>query len=305
LQERQLGVTAEYQDFQLNQQQVALNLRAAAQFGGTMVNPYSGDSMETRGSFEIVRELRQLGRQWEDFSQDFGQQQRALSGQQFMENWQARMGRLPIQFQRQREDLSFQGNQQAIQFGWQMEDIQEQLRFATGRDRRRLLRQQERSTIMFGMNQGRLDTLGERVNQNEQWANEDMERSRRHFEERMALQDNYQAQYRMYIEERRRLEDELQGIQEFQARFNIDAANEQLARQREMQAELRAINEAYRLINQALENAAAQGQGVANMFTWVVAQVDEGGPVQAAFDDLFSDIQDSINNINTNLSIIP
>lgn len=296
LQERQLGVTAGYQDFQLEQRQMSIDMQGAAQFGGTMTG-YGGKSMDTRGSFAIVRELRQLGRQWEDFSQDYGEQQRALSGQQFMENWQVRMGRMPTQFARQREDLAFQGNQQAIQFGWQMEDSQEQLRFATGRDRRRILRQQERSTIMFGMNQGRLDTMGGRVDENERWANEDMERSRRHFEERQALQDTYQGQYRAYIEERRVLEDELQNIQEFQARFNIDSANEQLAKQREMQTELRAINEAYRLMNVTLEDSAAEGQSIANMFAYVVGQVNEGGTLQGAFDSLFSRIQDGLDDI--------
>ncbi|MHC4542914.1 MAG: hypothetical protein ACYSYL_00105 [Planctomycetota bacterium] len=303
LRQMQLGITNEYQDFQMRQSQERLDLSAVSQFGGSFTSPYSGETLDTRGTFAIQEELRNLSRIWEDFTSDYQDQQRALNYSQFMENWGVRAERMPTQFQWQREDLAFQGQQQSIQFGWQMEDIQENLRFATGRDRRRLLRQQERAAIQFGMGQGRLETQGERVDVREGWAQEDLERERRHFEERFALQDTYQDQFRRFTDERRRLEDELQGIREFNARFSIDAATENLQRQKEMQAQLRAISEVYNAINQQLQNAGAQQQQLVSTVNWFMGQFNTTGGVRGAWDGFINHVQSTLAAAGSSLAV--
>lgn len=295
----QTELTQGYEDFQARQAQERLDLQEVSQFGGTFTSPYGGGTLETRGTFEIQKELRNLSRIWEDFTSDYNEQNRALQQRQFMENWQVRAERLPQRFEWQRADLAFQGQQQSIQFGWQMEDIQENLRFATGRDRRRLLRQQERAAITFGMGQGRLEEMGERVDTSERWAKEDLDRERRHFEERMGLQDSYQQRYRQYIDERRKLEDELQMVHEFSARFSIDAAQENLTRQQELQEELRAIQEQYKALNEELENSAAQQASILKVIQMLVAQVDRDGPLETAWDGLISHMITSLAAVRT------
>jgi hypothetical protein len=265
-----------FQDFQMRQARERLDLSATAQFGGTFESPYGGGTLQTRGTFAIQAELRNLSRIWEDFTSDYGQQQRELSYRQTMENIAVREARLPIQFGRQREDLAFQGQQASINFGWQMEDVRENLRFATGRDRRRLLRQQERAAISFGMGQGRLETMGERVDENERWAQEDSERQRRHAGERRALENTFHDEYRRYVQERRRLEDELQQIREFQARFNIDAQTELIEQQR-------VIQEQYQAIAQNLEDIAGQQANWVNMIQWLAGQADDDGDLHQSF----------------------
>jgi hypothetical protein len=81
--------------------------------------------------------------------------------------------------------LAFRGNQSSLQYGWNMEDIQEQMRYATGRDRRQLMKQQERSTISYAMNMGQLDTEKDRLDERKQWAEEDHNRQKTYFEERV------------------------------------------------------------------------------------------------------------------------
>jgi hypothetical protein len=82
-------------------------------------------------------------------------------------------GRGQQQFGWQAEDLAFRGAQQSLGFGWQMEDIEEGMRYATGRQRRRMMRQRERATIQFGMGMGQLEREDERLQQRRQWADED------------------------------------------------------------------------------------------------------------------------------------
>lgn len=72
-----------------------------------------------------------------------------------------------------------------MQYGWQMEDIGEQLRYSTGRERRQLMKQRERATIQFGMTQGQLGEQGERLDQRRGWAKEDHDRERAFFEQRI------------------------------------------------------------------------------------------------------------------------
>ncbi len=251
LQREQLGLQYEYKDFQFAQAERKQQWGEVSQFGGNF------EGFETRGSFAIQRELRNLGRIWEDFTQQYQQQQRQLQFSQFMENWQVKAERTPVQFGWQREDLAFQGAQQTLQYAWGQEDIQEKMRYATGRERRALMKQQDRQTIQYAMGMGRLETQGERLDVREQWAKEDLEREKRQFLERFKLQDEYQSRYRSYIEQRRALENELQDIREHGARLNIDMAREQLDMQKQLEEKTRAINAVQMAVNQSLENAVA------------------------------------------------
>jgi hypothetical protein len=121
------------------------------------------------------RGLIQLGWQEQDLRTGFGRQQ--------------------TQFGWQQEDLAYQGSRTALSFGWQMEDIQENMRYATGRDRRRLAKQAERTTIGFAMDMGRLDTEDDRLQQRRQWAQEDFDKELERIEvRRQWLEDDYERE---------------------------------------------------------------------------------------------------------------
>jgi len=266
-QARQTTLQRGYEDFQVSQQERRLGWSKVSQFGGSF------EGFNTRGSFAIERELRNLSRIWEDFTTDYQEQNKQIQYRQFMENWQVKAERMPVQFQWQREDLAFQGAQASMQYGWGQEDIQERLRYATGRERRQLLRQQERSTISYAMQMGRLETQEGRLDTRQQWAQEDLEREKRHFLERFRLQDEYQNRYKLYIERRRELEDELQEIREFGARLNIDMQSEAIEKQKELQEHMRAIQDAQIAVSTYMENNVAMTQKWAQEITQAMSSL--------------------------------
>ena len=80
------------------------------------------------------------------------------------------------QFGWQGEDLQRQRQQSNMQFGWQMEDFDENIRFASGRQRKSMMRQRERTTIMHGMQESTFDTEEGRLETRTAWAEEDFAR---------------------------------------------------------------------------------------------------------------------------------
>jgi hypothetical protein len=144
------------------------------------------------------------------------------------------------------------------------------------------------------MGQGRLETLGGRIDVSQQWAEEDLARQRRHYEERFALGDEFQAKQREYIEERRMLEDELQLIREFNAQYAIQAAEEDLQFKIQINEELKALNAWYVAVNQSLQEA---GGHLANMITtvnWLASTFEEGGDAYEAWRGFVSYIVSSL-----------
>lgn len=276
LQAQQQTLQNQNQQFQMDQRGRALQWSRVSQLGGTFEEPGVGE-ITTRGSLAITKELRGLGRLWEDFTSTYNERSREVSRSQFLENWDVQAGRMPQQFGWQREDLAAQGAQASMQYGWSMEDAQEAMRFATGRDRRKIQRQMERQTIGFGTQMGRLETQGERVDTREQWAREDLDRQRRQFLERNSLQDEYQSRYRSHMESRRSLEDEMHAIQEFNAKFSLEQAEEAFAWQVEYQEQMKAINATMTLYSQSLENANAQMGQVVQMIQFIYANMAVGG----------------------------
>ena len=83
-----------------------------------------------------------------------------------------------------REQLSFQGNKLALNFGWQMDDLEESMRYSTGRDRRKIARQMERGTIEYGMGVSQLDTEKKHLEQRAKWAEEDFAKEQGRIEQK-------------------------------------------------------------------------------------------------------------------------
>lgn len=283
IQAEQRELQEQYQDWQFGERGRALQMQRVSQFGGTF------EGFQTRGSFAIQRELRNLGTMWEEWMMDWREASHDLQRQQFMENWQVRAERMPTQFQWQREDLAFRGAQQTMQYGWGQEDIQERLRYATGRERRGLMRQQQRQTVQYAMGMGQLETQEERLGIREQWAREDLEREKRHFLERWNMQDEYNQHYRSNWEQRKALQEELQRISEQNAMFSLEQAEARLQKDIELAENLRALQDQYLAITTHMENIAAAAQVFVNtlgpaLATWVstVQQVGaRGGQYQS------------------------
>ena len=70
-----------------------------------------------------------------------------------------------------REDWQYQDTTRELNFGWSLEDINENIRYASGRQRRDLIRQRDRMTVSHNLDEQQVDKTRER--QEETWARED------------------------------------------------------------------------------------------------------------------------------------
>ena len=70
-----------------------------------------------------------------------------------------------------RQDWQFQDTQNAMQFGWSMEDVNEQIRYSSGRQRRDLIRQRDRMTASHNLQEEQTDT--QRSRQEQLWARQE------------------------------------------------------------------------------------------------------------------------------------
>jgi hypothetical protein len=252
--QQQLGF--DNQAFGLNQQRQSFGLGEALRTGeglGALLGP----QFEGMGQRHFYEQERSLTNRSVDLNVQRQDQYRDLNYRQFMENWSANGERMQTQYQWQsgdmerqrstslmqrgwqREEWSFNEGTRDMQQGWQMEDFQENIRFATGRDRRLLMRQRDRSAIMYGRQvatdergQSQQETLWSkederyeeekrRLEQRKEWDEESQERQRRHYEERMGLDEDFFQLQLTIDEERRKLQD--QQFELSQARGDLEA----------------------------------------------------------------------------------
>lgn len=186
------GVTLEKSNTVLD----ALGKRLGVNTAGGLGQWQQQDLSRLLGREQSRYALEQEGRQQELQGQDL---QRSL--RQFMESfglnqrqfqYQTGFQRKQIQFERemqltergwQAQDLSLQRDQLEIGFAWQQEDFDRGIRYSRGREKRDLMRQQQRSVIQYAMqmtNQQRQET---RFGTRNEWADELYKRTKENFEQ--------------------------------------------------------------------------------------------------------------------------
>ena len=108
------------------------------------------------------------------------EKQMQLGWNKFLTQWQWGLEDINRNFERGQvksgwaeAGLNLQVNQQQLQYGWQNEDIEEALRYATGRDRRKLLKQQERGAISYSLSMVGADLQREQIETQRGWSEED------------------------------------------------------------------------------------------------------------------------------------
>ncbi|MFM8323156.1 MAG: hypothetical protein ACKOC5_19770, partial [Chloroflexota bacterium] len=117
-------------------------------------------------------------RQRLEVNREFGERQESLSwermtkGQEY-QRWERAFNYQTGLMQRgwAREDWDFQDTTRGLNRAWDAEDLNEAIRFSTGRERRKLLRQRDRQTISNNLEDEQIDTQRER--QEQLWGRED------------------------------------------------------------------------------------------------------------------------------------
>lgn len=179
-------------------------LAALAQlFQSQGMNLQTGNGM---GLWQVQDAQIMLQRQQQQYGSDTQGQRLSLSNQQWNESFalnqqqfnlstayqrsEMNIGRSQQQTQEswQAEDLGLSRNKMELNFGWQMEDFDRNIRFARGRDRQNLMREQERATIMHGLDETGQDNQEERFETQKQWNKEEFDRKKSYFEQSKALQ---------------------------------------------------------------------------------------------------------------------
>jgi len=312
------------QGYQRTQQLTSMGAQYAYTTGRMPGWAPEGTPQIGRGTWAIQDEQVALAYQHQMTGFGFQREQLDMQDRQFYENWGLQSQRMGVQtawarqdmgrnFQRQmtqldwsEEDLAFQGAQTSLHYAWGQEDLQEQMRYATGRQRRALMKQQGRATIDYATSMGRLDTQDDRLDQRREWAEEDFQRERGRFEQRTQWS-------RQSLEQQRRNHEEQMGLsrrrlQESQRYYedNFALQEEQRANSREyweftIQKQIDAIEHAKGLQEQ-LQTVQDLMTGLAEaqqeQTTWFASQFDPSGPLVNNWQGFVNVMLSSINQMS-------
>lgn len=245
---------------------------------------------QTRAQWGIQDQMQGLSRQHTRAGFGFQWEQLGMQDERFYENLGRRWGRTQVQgrwgsedrerqygrqmqgFQWQREDLTFGAEGASLQQAWGSEDIEEQLRYATGRQRRTLMKQRDRQNIQYARQMGQMETQEGRIDVREDWAKEDLERgrerhrlsmewkredieqSRRYHEEDMDLAKRRLQENESYFENNAELQDKQKDLSRSYWEDMQDWQLESIKHQKTFREEMEAAQDA----QLALSRAATQ-----------------------------------------------
>ncbi|MFA5379491.1 MAG: hypothetical protein WC455_27285, partial [Dehalococcoidia bacterium] len=197
-QQMQLGRQWQLQGFEWQQQDMATNrARSLVQRG------WQATDLDTGFGRANVR----FDWQEQDLLRQKAQTQRGNEYNLWNMGWQQRV--TGMQRGWQEEDWEWGSQQRQQSYGWSLEDINESIRFASGRQRKQLLKQRERMTITQAQGEERADTEEERAR--EMWRMEDerFQKQMERFDEERALEDeNWQIQFERLQTQRQWTEDD-------------------------------------------------------------------------------------------------
>lgn len=234
--------------------------------GGNGMGKWQIDDAMTRISRE--QQQYQYNRQGQEL--DFADKNKELQISQYMEkfdmgwNWmlkQNKYQRREMNIGRQisltqrgwaQSDMQMERARGELEFGWQQQDFDRNIRYARGRQKIDLMREKDRSTVRFSLDQNQRDKQEDRFAEEAKWQDERFKREKEHFKEtvkhnkeemqmdkrhflaRMALEEERMARQRQdhelegqWMQEKWALEDQRRLIdrQEAQINYNYQMAS--------------------------------------------------------------------------------
>lgn len=197
------------------------------------------------------------------------EQQFEMGGRQWEENrGLSRRGQL-AQRQWTLQDRTMEDTTSALQWQWQQEDFEENVRFMTGRERMQAERGMERKTIMRGL--GETQRERERSRQEEMWAlqDEQFNLQREHYEENRELIEENMKKQREYYDEGKKLQDEMIEAQRAYQMAQLGLQQQQIELQEKYTTDMNELEDVQRLIKE-------HGQGITAEFnSWVAMNLPE------------------------------
>lgn len=196
---------------------------------------------------------QQLGIQQQQFQVAGSQfqQQQALTQQQFTASegyQQASMNmdysQSSTQAQWGLQDLSYSRSVMDVQFGWQQQDYQRDIRYARGMDKRNLMRDQQRSTVMYAMEAGHEDTEVQRQQTEINWLNQRYALNETYFNTNKSLQQEQITMNATFFNQNRTFQQE-----------QINLAQQDYQKQQSWLLQSRALEDQNRLLTKEFEDA--------------------------------------------------
>ena len=138
----------------------------------------------------------------------------------------------------QRADLAYQQDVAGLQYGWGQEDYTRSIRFATGRERQQLKREQGRSQVMYSMEEGQRGRERQRFETSADWQQQALTRQKEYFEQTSALQEEQFTLQKQHLTEQHDLQmrqiaaqmahlNEMNGLQDQQRKLENDWQDKQ------------------------------------------------------------------------------
>ena len=203
LQDQSHALQLEGQRFSLGENWSQYREGHAMTFGGSFYNPVT-QSQQTvpYGQLQISGALYDISQRQQRENLDYQDQQFALSNTYQRQGMSTGYAQQMTRIGWREADWQYQEDTSQLSFGWQMEDVDEALRFAQGRERRQLLKQRDRAVISETMRRGHSEEESDRLETEKQWAEEAHTRQEEYFQANFKLQAERLEKERGYFEER-------------------------------------------------------------------------------------------------------
>ncbi len=161
------------------------------------------------------------------------------------------------QFAWQREDMAFGRARNALEFGWQTEDFERNKRYARGRDRINLLREQERANIRYNMDVGQADKQEARQQQQAQWAQEQFDKQQARFAQQVIWEEERYARESDHFHVMKAFELEKMEMEKRHFEERMGLADEDFEKKKAHALEMMALEDQERLMSRQTSEAFA------------------------------------------------
>ncbi len=245
----QLYMAQQNRQFQLQQQglsQRGLDLQSSNMYNQWGLQDESRTLQNTQQQWQFGFQQRQLdmsNRQWyEDYN--LNKEEKGLKRRWAIQDLSIDQQNRTMQRDWTKQDWAYQDQTRDLQWGWQQQDFTEEKRFLTGRQRKIAERQQDRATIMHGLEGNQINT--QRGRQQTLWDLEDAQVAKQIDRQKAlwALEDErFALQKKQHDEQTRMQQESLDKQKEFYT-LNKALEDKRIAVDREYQTEQLKLQQA-------------------------------------------------------------
>lgn len=176
------------------------------------------------GALDIQERLFGISTERQQYEFRFQEEQLGIQRRRFEEQAGVSRTQARRRYEWDVADWEYSEGRAQLGFAWQMEDFDEQLRFARGRERRLLMRQRDRATIAYTMERGHQSDIRGRMDEQMEWQEEAFERQKRYYDEDEKRAAERLQRQREFYEQTRQLQQNQLNMERMRAEIN-DSVN--------------------------------------------------------------------------------